>query len=269
MSQLTPTAQDLSSSVKAEQVSATYQLGAFQQEYHVKYTRTTLFSGIAALILATGSGLFGYELLASPRNINDTNNAPFLLVIGVVFLLAALYCLLYPLLYRSWRVYVYSEGFAYTRGGKLDAFRWENIESALYSVTRRYMNGIYMGTQHKYTVLGTDGRKVVLNDRITSIERLGEIISEMVTRVKLPEALASIQAGNTLSFGPLSVSLQGVSNGKETLSWEQVTAFQVSSGIITVRKGGKWLSWSAVPVAKIPNVFVFLALVDAIRKQAK
>ena len=71
-------------------------------------------------------------------------------------------------------VYVFSEGFAFARGGKLDALRWEQIDSMLFSIVRRYMNGIYTGTQHKYTIRSVDGRQIVLNDRITNVEQLGD-----------------------------------------------------------------------------------------------
>jgi hypothetical protein len=268
MSQSMQVTRDQSPSVKAEQLAVTYQLGTPQQEYGVQLTRMTLFSGIASLVLAGGFGFFAYEMLTSPRNSNDINNAFFVIGVGVVFLLGALYCFLYPLIYRSWRVYVGSEGFAFSRGSKLDAFRWDQIESMWQRVTRRYMNGIYIGTQHKYTVRGLDGRQVVLNDRITHVERLGNVISDMVTRVKLPEAITAFKAGSTLTFGPLSVSMQGVSNRKELISWDQIKEFKVNNGIVTVKKEGKWLSWSSVQAANIPNFFIFLALVNAIMRKA-
>lgn len=260
--------QDQAPSMQVEQLSATYQLGTFQQEYNVKYTKTTLFCGLIALVGAGGFGFFGYTLLTSPRNINDTNNAPFGIGLGVILLLVALYCLLYPLLYRSWHVYIYSEGFAFTRGGKLDAFRWEQVESMWQSVTKRYMNGIYTGTQHKYTIRSIDGREVILNDRITNVGKLGGIIGDMVTRVKLPEVISAYKAGSVVSFGKLSVGMQGVSNGREWISWDQIKDIQVNNGVVTVKKEGKWLSWSSIRVADIPNIFIFFALVRAIMKQA-
>ncbi len=267
MSQSIQVTQDQPPSVKAEQLAATYQLGTPQQEYRVQLTKLTLFCGIASLVLAGGFGFLAYTMLTSPRNANDISNSYFIMVIGAVFLLAAFYCLLYPLIYRSWRVYVGSEGFAFSRGSKLDAFRWDQVESMRQRVTRRYMNGIYIGTQHKYTIRGLDGKQVVLNDRITNVERLGNVISDMVTRVKLPEVIAAFKAGSTVTFGPLSVSMQGVSNNKELVSWDQIKEIKVSNGIVTVRKEGKWLSWSSVQVANIPNFFVFLALVNAIMKK--
>ena len=267
MSQSMPVVQNQPPSMQAQQLAETYQLGTPQEEYSVQLTRKTLFSGIASLVLTVVFGFFAYTLYTSPQNVNDTNNAPFGLGIGVVFLLGALYCLLYPLIYRSWHVYVYSQGFAFTRGSKLDVFRWDQVESMWQRVTRRYVNGVYTGTQHRYTIRSLDGRKVVLNDRITNVERLGNVVSEMVTRVKLPEVIAAFKAGSTITFGPLSVSMQGVSNSKELISWDQIKEFGVNRGIVTVKKEGKWLSWSSVEVAKIPNFFVFMALVNAIMKK--
>ncbi|HKF37334.1 MAG TPA: DUF6585 family protein [Ktedonobacteraceae bacterium] len=267
MSQSMQVIQDQSPSVKAEQLAATYHLGTPQQEYGVHLTRKTLFVGIISLVAAGGFGFLAYEMLTSPRNSNDINNAYLVIGIGVVFLLGALYCFLYPQIYRSWHVYVGSEGFAFSRGSELDAFRWDQIECMWQRVTRRYMNGIYTGTDHKYTVRGLDGRQVVLNDRITNVERLGNVISGMVTRVKLPEAIAAFKAGSTVTFGPLSVSMQGVSNSKELITWDQIKEFKVNNGMVIVKKEGKWLSWSSVQVANIPNFFVFLALVNAIMKQ--
>lgn len=267
MSQPVPLAQHQPPSMQAQQLAETYQLGTPQEEYSVQLTKKTLFIGIASLILVVVLGFFAYTLYTSPRNVNDTNNAPFVLGVAVALLLVALYCLLYPLIYRSWHVYVYSQGFVFTRGSKLDAFRWDQIESISQRVTRQYVNGIYTGTQHRYTLRGLDGRKIVLNDRITNVERLGNVISEMVTRVKLPQAIAAFKAGHTITFGPLSVSMQGVSNSKELISWNQIKEFGVNRGIVTVKKEGKWLSWSTVYVAKIPNFFVFMALVNAIMQK--
>jgi hypothetical protein len=260
--------QEQQSSAQAEQLAGTYQLGTFQQEFGVKLTKMTLFSGIVSLVMAAILGFLSFQMLTSPRNINDVNNSPFVLGVGLLFLLGAIYCFLYPVIYSSWHVYVYSEGFAFARGAKVDAFRWDNVQDIRQSITRRYVNGIYTGTYYRYTIRGIDSRQVALNNRITNIAKLGSIISDMITRVKLPEMVAAFRAGSTLNFGTLSVNTQGVSNGKELVSWDQIKKIEVNNGIVTVKKEGKWLSWSSVQVAKIPNFFIFMALVDAIMKKA-
>lgn len=263
--QLTP---NQAASVRAEQLAATYQLGTPQKEYGVHYTIWMLVCGIGVLLLAGLMAFYGYQLSTSTNSI-DVGNAPFLLVLSGLALLGALYCLFYPLLYKSWRVYVCSEGFAFARGSKLDAFRWDQIDSVLFLIATKYMYGaVSAGTQYKYTVRGMNGAQVVLNNRMTGIKELGETIRDMVTKVKLPQDLAAFKAGNTLKFGPLSINLQGVSNGRETIPWNQITQVQVSNGSVIIQKEGKWLSWSSVQVANIPNFFIFLALVDAIGQGA-
>jgi Family of unknown function (DUF6585) len=264
MSQTMPVTQEQPPSAKAEQFAGTYQLGSFQQDFGVKLTKMTIFSGVISAIITGVFGFLSFQMLNAPRNINDVNNAPIVIGVGVLFLLGAIYCFLYPTIYSSWHVYIYTEGFAFARGSKVDAFRWDQVDAIWQSITRRYVNGIYTGTTYKYTIRGIDSRQVVLTNRITDIAKLGGIISDMITRVKLPEMVAAFRAGSTLSFSTLSVNSQGVSNGKELVSWDQIKKIEVNNGTVTVKKEGKWLSWSSVQVSKIPNFFIFMALVNAI-----
>jgi hypothetical protein len=264
MSRMTQVIEGQPSQIQVEQLAVDYQLGTLQQEYRVKLAWRNLLVGFLGLGLAL---LFAG--LAVTSSAPPTDDRVHVEIISIsVALLFALFGFCFPLFYRSWRVYLYSEGFAFVRGKKLDVFRWDQIESLLQSVTKQYVNGIYMGTNHRYTIRGLDGRQVVLTDRITHVESLGNVISDMVTRVKLPVVIAGFKAGGIVTFGPLSVSLQGVSNGKETISWDQVTDVKVNRGIVIVKKEGKWLSWSSVRVANIPNFFVFLALVNAVMRKA-
>lgn len=264
MSRMTQVIEGQSSQIQVEQLAVDYQLGTLQQEYRVKLAWRNLLVGFLGLGLAL---LFAG--LAVTSSAPPTDDRVHVEIISIsVALLFALFGFCFPLFYRSWRVYLYSEGFAFVRGKKLDVFRWDQIESLLQSVAKQYVNGIYMGTNHRYTIRGLDGRQVVLTDRITHVESLGNVISDMVTRVKLPVVIAGFKAGGIVTFGPLSVSLQGVSNGKETISWDQVTDVKVNRGIVIVKKEGKWLSWSSVRVANIPNFFVFLALVNAVMRKA-
>lgn len=75
-----------------------------------------------------------------------------------------------------------------------------------------------------------------------------------------PQLLAAYNAGNVITFGPLSISRQGVSNGKELLPWPSITEIGVRQGCVSVGKEGKWFDWSNVAVSHIPNYYVFMAL---------
>ena len=82
---------------------------------------------------------------------------------------------------------------------------------------------------------------------------------------QLRHFLAIVEQGH---FGraaqQLGISKQGISNGKETIAWDQVKGINLDRGVINIQKEGKWFNWKSATVGGTPNVFVFLALVDQI-----
>jgi hypothetical protein len=236
-------------------------------EYRPTTTVKNIVWGILCLILgfgliATGVILAGQEPdAASGGLISDLS--------GLFFVVGAFYLLLYGVIYKSWCVYVYERGFVYKKGSKAaQPFRWDQVEAAWYSVTRRYYNGVYTGTTHYYRVRRSDGYEIVLNDRFTKVGELGELVHNRVTAVKLPQVIAAYNTGQTITFGPLSLNTQGIwnSNGK-LLPWPEIKDVSIQQGYVAVSKAGKWLRWSSQPVRTIPNVFLFIALVRSILKK--
>lgn len=249
-------------SPEAEQLAATYQLGTPQSEYKVGYAGRKKVGLIILFIVLIGlGGLFG----AAAADPSGGQQLVFV-ILSLACVAFAIYIVLQPVIYRSWRAYVCSDGLLSVRGSKIEAFRWDQIEAMWQAVTRRYYNGIYTGTTHIYTVRSSDGRQVVFNDRFANVEQLGDTISREITNRLLPQVIRAYQAGNTITFGPLSISQQGVSNSKELLPWSQIKEVGVNRGVVTVKKEGKWLNWSSVMVAKVPNIFVFMALANYVLK---
>lgn len=246
-------------SPQAEQLAAMYQLGTPQSEYRVRLKRSEIIYCILAFVLGA---IF---LLAGVAGGDSTALTAFL-VLALFFIVIGILVVLTPIFRRSWRVYVCSDGFAFVRGGRVDAFRWDQIEAMWQAITRRYSYGVYVGATHKYTVRRKDGVKVVFNDRFAQVEDLGNALSRSITNVVFPQVLAAYNAGQTITFGSLSISLQGVSNGRETLPWSQIKEIGVNRGIISVRREGKWLNWSTIYASRVPNFFVFLALVNYVLK---
>ena len=248
-------------SPEAFQLAGTYQLGTPTADYKAALTRKSYVLMVVLLIMAV---LFGFIAFQDNSGTTDSGSMVILLIVALCAFAGFLWTALYPIIFRSWHVYVCTEGFVFTRGSKVDACQWNQIESMWQQVTRRYVNGVYTGTDHRYTVRRNDGFEMVFNDRFSKVETLGNTISQEVTRRLFPRVIEAYNAGNTVTFGPLSVSKQGVSNGKELLSWNQIKGIGVNRGIVTVKKEGKLLNWSSVQVAKVPNIFLFMALVNSI-----
>ena len=266
-------AQTLSSDM--HQLAASYQLGTPQQEYGFKATRT-LITGLITLLLGIGSIAFIFiseniSLSNMDFSYIDTSGSFWVFVIaGLVLLAIGISSLVNLFRHLNLRVLLCSEGLLRTNGSQVEIVRWDQAEAFWQAVTRRYTNGAYTGTTHVYTLRRNDGMVFKFNDTISKVEELGNAIQREVTRVLLPRFINAYNAGSTLNFGPLSINRQGISNSREMLPWSQYKDMQVQRGIISVKKEGKWLNWSSVGVAKIPNFYVFMALLDyAVKSQQR
>jgi hypothetical protein len=244
----------------AQQAISTYQLGTPQAEFKIGLNLHYL-AGISTGVFLTG--YFG--VLVFVKGGSGSNLLLFLLLFALLGFVLLVYYVVDFLVHMSWRVYICDQGFLLMKGNQAEPYRWEQIQAMWQEVTVHYRSG----TTHKYTLQRLDGQKILFNDRFKNVEKLGNALSEAITNFMLPRAFASYDAGQVLNFGPISVSQQGVSNGKKTLPWHEIKEFGVERGYVSVRKEGKWLKWSTIPVAKIPNSFVFMALTRSILGHVK
>jgi hypothetical protein len=167
------------------------------------------------------------------------------------------------------RVDVFEHGFIQSdHGGPRADFRWDSIRSVCQRITRNYTNGIYTGTTYLYLVTREDGATVKLTQIYDGIAALGETIAREVTRVQLPRAMAAIEQGQTVTFGDLALNAGGLGCSRHgVVPWTEIERVQVNRGYVSLRRAGKWLSWSSKPASQIPNLFVFLTLVDLLQRR--
>ena len=100
-------------------------------------------------------------------------------------------------------------------------------------------------------------------ESFTEAQKLGELLERELCQRRLPEILGAIRGGQTVAFGPLSVSNQGLSCSWGSVAWAEVTSVKISQGQVTIDKRGKWFSWEKVSAAEIPNLVLFLSVVDS------
>jgi len=196
--------------------------------------------------------------------------APFLAAVGAVFLW---------ILFRApnlnpgmaaRKLYVFEQGFVQIVRSAPVEFRWDAITSVLQSITRRYYNGVYVGTTYLYTVTRADGRVTKLTQFYDQIGTFGQTLAQEVTAIQLPRAIEALQAGQTVYFGELAVNLGGIAAaGKGSVPWSEIQAVQINKGYVSLRKHGKWLAWSGKPASTIPNLFVFLTLAERLAGNAQ
>ncbi len=249
------------------QLADAYQLGAPLEEYRFRAVRNLLG---ALLFIVLGIGCIVFIFISENLSlanmdftaVDTSGNFWVFTLLGLALLAGGVWGVVN--IYRNFdvRVMVCAQGLLRTHRGQAEVVRWEQVDAFWQAVTRRYMNGVYTGTTHLYTLRRSDGAVFKFNDTLNKVEALGNTIQREVTRVLLPRFIYAYNAGSTVTFGPLSINQQGISNSKEMLPWSQFKDMQVKRGVISVKKEGKWLNWSSVHVPQIPNFYVFMALVD-------
>ena len=76
-------------------------------------------------------------------------------------------------------------------------------------------------------------------------------------------AIATYNEGRDISFGSITVSKEKLTVEGEVFSWAEIEAIQIKNGAISVKqKNGSWFNQVNVQVIDIPNIFVFLTLVE-------
>jgi hypothetical protein len=233
-----------------------YQLGAATAEYRPKASRQ-IVNKIAGVVLS----IVGVAIVFADMLQRRPSGA---FVLGGLLLALGMYVFWASVREKGLQVLLFPDGLAYTARGKTEICRWDEIDAITQQVTKHYTNGIYTGTTHVYTVRRAGKPDLKFNDALQNVELLGNEIQQEVYRRLLPRAIQTYNAGGVVQFGKLSVSQQGLSNGKETIPWPEVKGVKLDKGVISVSKQGKWLNWASATVAQTPNIFVFTALVDSI-----
>ena len=183
-----------------------------------------------------------------------------LIVSAIYYNIPTLRQLLLFLWERETAVIVYTDGFIYTGKRGMEAVRWEQIET----VWQRFAT---TSTKKKalsdYTVRCDDGRIFHLNRVFTDAHILSnKIVTNVVPRL-LQELLNSYQYRETLAFGKLTISHQGLSWKLRFLPWHRFERYYISNdSVLVLFKRGWFPAWKSISLSKIPNVFALLYLLQ-------
>jgi uncharacterized protein DUF6585 len=238
------------------------QFGAPLGEYRGGAAR--IFYGVGGLLL----GVLGVFLaLSGPLGGGDLSSVIILLIFGLALVALGGYMLW--LVIASWgtRVQLFQGGFSATQRGKTTVAAWGDVSSIIQRVVRiRYYGIIPVWTSYNYWLTLTNGQKLHFTETVGKANKMGEAMQQQITNVLTPRAVEALRSGASLPFGKLSLSPMGISNGAETLPWNEVSGVTIQNGVIIVGKQGKRLRWASAPVGRTPNAYVFLSLVDMMRR---
>jgi hypothetical protein len=170
--------------------------------------------------------------------------------------------------YANWQkgAALYKNGFAYRDRKGVQAWTFAQVTGMTSAVTKRYTNGIYSGTTHVYTLWNKENKKLVLNDALADVEDLANQVRQGIFPHLYQQAADTYNTGQPVQFGKLVISkANGIQFGKKSYPWDAIKEVTIQRGYLQIaKKDGGWFSGVNVAVSGIPNLEVFLSMVDQI-----
>ena len=143
----------------------------------------------------------------------------------------------------------YREGLAYRTGGKdVHTWRWDEVAVIQSNIWRR----THQTSKHEYTLAKRGGETLVLDDGLKDVGVALDSIKAAVFALIRPPLVQRYQAGQALTFGPVTVQRQnGLQLDGKPYAWDAIQDIKVDSGRlkITLRDGKK----HEARVSAIPN----------------
>jgi hypothetical protein len=160
-------------------------------------------------------------------------------------------------------LYLFDHGLVHAKGSSMTVFPWRDTEVRRSVVQQQDSPK----PDYRYWLQRPGSQSVELSPTL-GLDEFGPEMERRLTAERAPDAVDALAAGQRIPYGPFAVDLTGLTTPKGTITWPQVRAVEVKQGAVRVWRvdGGRPQS---IEVAKVPNVFVFLALVETMRKATR
>jgi hypothetical protein len=118
-------------------------------------------------------------------------------------------------------------------------------------------------------LIAQDRRKLKVSSNYRNAD---EAIGMILTRILPPmvqNAKAKLQRGETVQFGGLGLSSTAVIWKGNPIPVSEITEAEMVRGSLQIKRRGKWLSAVSVRSNKVPDVLVFLEVLESLAPQIK
>lgn len=119
------------------------------------------------------------------------------------------------------------------------------------------------------TLVSRDSKKLKITSNYRNADEaigiiLGRLMPPMVEKVK-----SRIQRGETVQFGGLGLSATAVTWKGNSIPVSEITKAELAGTNLQIKRNGKWLSAVNIKSNKVPDVLVFLEVLESLAPQIK
>lgn len=215
-----------------------------------------IFSGILMLFCVAGIPLGnGWTL----------NGGIYALALSLFFLIATGYFGVMTIAALGINLYLFQHGLIYCSFGKRRVIPYDEISVIWQGQSSSEGHEENSTFEERYVIETADGDRLVLGPMFANIQQIGDRIQQEFVRRQLPQVLNAYRWGRSIHFGLFSVSHTGLTTSNGILAWTDLKAVTLQNGILSFTgNAGRSLEWLNVSTANIPNVCLFLALIQQI-----
>jgi hypothetical protein len=119
------------------------------------------------------------------------------------------------------------------------------------------------------TLLTGDGKKLKVTSNFRHADEAIGIILERILPAKVQSVKARLQRGETVKFGGIGLSATAVTWKNTSIPVSEITKAELAASNLQIKRQGKWTSAVSVRSDKVPDVLVFLEVLESLAPQVK
>jgi hypothetical protein len=151
----------------------------------------------------------------------------------------------------------------YRKGRNLKVYRWDEV-NRMYITSIRY--GILKLSWSRKTealLHFHNGQRLKINQAFERIETLMDSVKRYVYPIMFSRYRNAFNRGESIPFGPLVLTPQGIMNGRKIVRWQELTKIDLQGGFLQLQstqnsRGKKY----TIPVHRIPNIDLCIQLLQ-------
>lgn len=118
-------------------------------------------------------------------------------------------------------------------------------------------------------LISNDGKKLKVTSNFSNADEAIGIILARILPPMVQSAKARLQRGESVQFGGVGLSARAVTWKNNSIPVAEITKGEIAGTNLQLKRSGKWLAAISVRSNKVPNVLVFLEVLESLTPQLK